>query len=53
MTGKVSANINNIDIDGADLHTYVATDEGRSYTGRANKALIQKKIQNWKLFYSH
>ena len=33
MTGKVRANINDKNVDGADLHTYVATDEGRSYTG--------------------
>lgn len=33
MSGKVSGSINGVGIDGADLHTYVATEEGRSYTG--------------------
>jgi nidogen (entactin) len=33
MNGKVSGLVNEIKIDSVDLHAYIVTEEGRSYTG--------------------
>ncbi len=40
MNGKVSGLVNDIKIDSVDLHAYIVTEEGRSYTGLKNFYLL-------------
>lgn len=42
MNGKVNALVNDIKVDSVDLHAYIVTDEGRSYTGLIQLILIDK-----------